>query len=90
LAKSVHQQIVAEVSSIRVVAVEEEAKKTTAALDGLLLTRQERLDTFVKKMEEEKALQQARDAQMAGRTAGRYSPIAPTQQNQRRTRGRRR
>ncbi|UCC96497.1 MAG: ankyrin repeat domain-containing protein [Phycisphaerales bacterium] len=90
LAKSVHQQIMAEIGSVRVVAEEEKAKKTTAALDGLLLARQERLDTLLKKMEEEQLRQQAREALLQEKTAGRYSPTAPTQQNQRRTRGRRR
>jgi len=67
LAKAVHQQIRAEISSVRVVAVEEQAKKTTAAIDGLLLARQTRFDAFVKKMEEQnKALQQAQDPRSPG------------------------
>lgn len=90
LAKSVHQQVMAEISSVRVVAEQEKAKKTTAALDGLLLARQERLDTLLKKMEEEQLRQQAREALLQEKAAGRYSPTAPNQQNQRRTRGRRR
>ncbi|MEK7995758.1 MAG: ankyrin repeat domain-containing protein, partial [Planctomycetota bacterium] len=63
LAKSVHQQILADVTLVRTVAVEEQAKKTTAALEGLLLARQERLDSYLKKMQEEemKAMQQAQD-----------------------------
>ena len=100
LAKSVQQMIVADVAAIRAVAVEEQAKKTTAALEGLLLARQERLDGYLKKMQEEelKALQQAQDPRTAGaRGAGRYAPGAPTSptapqqpQDQRRTRVRRR
>ena len=99
LAKSVQQQIVADVALVRAVAEEEKAKKTTAALDGLLLARQERLDSYLKKMLEEelKAMQQAQDPRTAGRTAGRYAPgtpgapTLPTQpQDQRRTRGARR
>jgi len=99
LAKSVHQQIVADVTLVRAVAVEEQAKKTTAAIEGLLLARQERLDSYLKKMQEEemKAMQQAQDPRLAGRTAGRYAPGAPTTpgapmqpQDQRRTRVRRR
>ena len=99
LAKSVQQQIVADVTLIRTVAVEEQAKKTTAALEGLLLARQERLDNYLKKSQEEemKAMQQAQDPRTAGRSAGRYAPGtqttpgAPMQpQDQRRTRGGRR
>ena len=71
LAKGVHEQIRIEISPIRNVAVEEEAKKTTAAIDGLLLYRQMRFEEFVKKMEEEqRALQQTQDP----RSRGRYSP----------------
>ncbi len=71
LAKGVHEQIHIEISPIRMVAVEEEAKKTTAAIDGLLLYRQMRFEELVKKMEEEqRALQQAQDP----RSRGRYSP----------------
>jgi hypothetical protein len=52
LARSVHDQIWAEIVSVREVAVEEEAKITTAAIDGLLLSRQERLTQRIAKMEE--------------------------------------
>jgi Ankyrin repeats (3 copies)/Ankyrin repeat len=92
LAKSVHEQIMGELSSIRVVAVEEKAKKTVATIDGVLLARQQRFDQVVQKMqEEEKALQQqAQNPRTLGRSAGRYAPGAGMQQNQRRTRGRRR
>ncbi len=62
LAKGVHEQIRIEISVIRNVAVEEEAKKTTAAIDGFLLYRQMRFEELVKKMEEEKStLQQTQD-----------------------------
>lgn len=54
LARAIHPQIQVEISSIRSVAVEEKAKKTTAAIDGLLLARKERFDKLVIKMEEEK------------------------------------
>ena len=60
LAKAIHPQIQAEISSIRTIAVEEQAKKTTAAIDGLLLARKERFDQLVIKMEEEiRKLQEA-------------------------------
>jgi hypothetical protein len=54
LARQIHPQIQAELSSIRTVAVEENAKKTTAAIDGVLLARQERFDGLVKKIEEQR------------------------------------
>jgi hypothetical protein len=85
LAKMVHEQIWVEISSVRNVAVEEEAKKTTAAIDGVLLYRQTRFEEFIRKMEEQRqALQQTQDPRIRGR--GGYIQ----QQNQPRTRGRRR
>ena len=58
LASAVNEQIQIEVISIRDVAVEEAAKKTTAAIDGLLLARQMRLDAFLLKMQEQQQTQQ--------------------------------
>jgi len=58
LAKALHPQVRADISVIRRIAVEEEAKKTTAAIDGLLLARQERFDGLVIKLEEQKRIQQ--------------------------------
>ncbi len=75
LAKGVHEQIRIDISPIRNVAVEEEAKKTTAAIDGLLLYRQMRFDEFIKKTEEEqRALQQTQDPRGGryGDPTGRY------------------
>jgi hypothetical protein len=54
LAKQIHPQIQAELGSIRTIAVEENAKKTTATIDGVLLARQERFDELVKKVEEQR------------------------------------
>jgi len=90
LAEAVHEQIWVEISSIRNVAVKEEAKKTTAAIDGLLLYRQTRFEAFIRKMEEEKqALQLTQDPRIRGR--GRYPQDGQMQQEiQPRTRGRRR
>ena len=53
LAKAIHPQIQADITFIRTIAVEEKAKKTTAAIDGLLLARKERFDVLVIKIEEE-------------------------------------
>jgi len=90
LAKALHQQIRAEITSVRKIAVEEKAKKTTAAIDGLLLARQERFEKFTKKIEEEKkALQQTQDPRSLG--SGRYPQGGLTEQeNQPRKRVRRR
>ena len=49
LARATHDQICGEIALIRGVAAEEEARKTTAAIDGLLLARKERLDAFMNK-----------------------------------------
>jgi hypothetical protein len=62
LSKALHPQIQAEIGSIRAIAVEEKAKKTTAAIDGLLLAREERFGKLVIKMEEEtRKLQEAQN-----------------------------
>jgi len=95
LAKAIHQLIIAEISSVRTLAVEENAKKTTAAIDGVLLARQERLDQYIRKAAEQQKIlqQQALDPRTAERNTGRYTPGAGTQQQQpqqQRTRGRRR
>jgi hypothetical protein len=100
LAKAVHEQIRLDISYIRKAAVEEEAKKTTATIDGLLLARQMRFEAYVNKIEEEKrALQQAQDdlrsrygvSRRGQTTTGRYPQQGqPTgQQNTQRNRRRR-
>jgi N-acetylglutamate synthase-like GNAT family acetyltransferase len=90
LAEAVHEQIWVEISSIRSVAVKEEAKKTTATIDGLLLYRQTRFEELFRKMEEQRqALQQTQDPRIRGR--GRYLQDGQMQQqNQPRTRIRQR
>jgi hypothetical protein len=74
LAKATHERIRAEITVVRVLAVEEKAKKTTAAIDGLLLARQIRFETLLKKMEADKqALQQTQDPRTNDpRQGGRY------------------
>ncbi|MFZ2148819.1 MAG: ankyrin repeat domain-containing protein [Sedimentisphaerales bacterium] len=91
LAQAVHEQIRVEFSSVRNVAVEEGAKKTTAAIDGMLLYRQMRFDALIKDMEEGKQalLQQTQEPRI--RSRGRYPQDSTVQQeNQPRIRGRRR
>jgi hypothetical protein len=53
LANAVQEQIRAELILTRKAAVEEAAKKTTAAIDGLLLARQTRLAALVEKIAEQ-------------------------------------
>ena len=105
LARAIHPQIQAEISSIRAIAVEENAKKTTAAIDGLLLARKERFDKLVIKIAEEKRkLQEAQSlrnrtnvpdqvnqqgSRLSGRTSGRTTGTQ-TDTQQRGTRTRRR
>jgi hypothetical protein len=54
LAKAVYQQVEAELNFARKIAIEEKAAKTTVAIDGLLVSRNERLDKLAKTMLEEK------------------------------------
>jgi len=54
LAKAVYQQVAAELNFARKIAIEEKASKTTVVIDGLLVTRNERLDKLSKTMLEEK------------------------------------
>jgi len=67
LLQYVHTDIQTQYASIRAVAVEEEAKKTTAAFDGILLRREERFEDIVQKMEE----QAQREAQQEQEGRGR-------------------
>ena len=98
LAAAVNDQIQLEITALRVFAVEEKAKKTTAAIDGILLARQIRLDEFLQKMEQQQLTQrQAQDPRMGmnGRYQqdSRYSPRGGStggyQQGNQRTRRRR-
>jgi hypothetical protein len=50
LATEVQKQIIAEMVMIRELAAEEGAVKTTAAIDSLLIDRQDRLDKIIKRM----------------------------------------
>ena len=84
LAKAIQPQIQSEIGYIRTIAVEEQAKKTTAAIDGLLLARKERFDVLVIKMEEEKRKLQEAQSLRNNRT---NDPGQANQQNSR-TRGR--
>jgi len=54
LAKAVYEQVAAELNFARKIAIEEKASKTTVVIDGLLVTRNERLDKLSKQMVEEK------------------------------------
>lgn len=54
LAKAVYQQVEAELNFAKKIAIEEKASKTTVVIDGLLVTRNERLDKLSKQMVVEK------------------------------------
>ena len=51
LAKAIQEQVKTDFSPIRKVAVEEGAKKTVAAIDGVLLDRQERVEKLIETIE---------------------------------------
>jgi hypothetical protein len=53
LALAVQKQITAELNFLRKLAIEEKAAKTTAAIDGILLNRQERSKGVIEKLEKE-------------------------------------
>ena len=69
LAKSAHDQVEEEIMLIRKLAVEEGAKKTIAAIDGLLLNRQGRFDKLIEKLREER-----RELRRTQTMRGRYRP----------------
>lgn len=54
LVKAVYKQVEDELTFARKIAIEENAAKTTIAIDGLILNRHERFDRVVKAMQEEK------------------------------------
>jgi hypothetical protein len=105
LVRAIQPQIQAEIGYIRTIAVEEQAKKTTAAIDGLLLARKERFDKLVINIEQEsRKLQEAQslrnrtnepgqinqqNSRLSGRTSGRTTGTQ-TNTQQRGTRTRRR
>ena len=61
LADAVHEQATGQIISIRKTAVAEKAKKTTTAIDGVLLDRQKRFDKLINVLEQEVADLQGRD-----------------------------
>ncbi|TKJ36747.1 MAG: hypothetical protein CEE38_10610 [Planctomycetes bacterium B3_Pla] len=73
LAKSIHPIIHTEIAVIRQIAADEEAKKSTAAIDGVLLARQVRFDVYTKMAE---TLRRAAAPGQDPRTAGRYGDQA--------------
>ena len=67
LAKAVQEQIVKELNFIRELAVEEGAVKTTAAIDGLMMMRQERFDGIMERLEDIRRRLRQRDERREGR-----------------------
>ena len=81
LAKSIHPKIHAEFALIRQVAVEEEAKKTTAVVDGILLARQVRFDVYIKTVEALRStVAPGQDPRLAGRGGTTRGGVGATQQ----------
>jgi hypothetical protein len=84
LAKSSHENIMDELMFIRKLAVEEGAKKTTAAIEGLLLNRQQRFDKLNEKLQE----QRKEERKELRRENVRSRPTDQRSSQDRRTRGR--
>ena len=78
LANAVNEQIMTEFTFVRTIAVREEAKKTTAAIEGLMLSRRQRFEELIVSMAEEREKQalrmQALEQRSRGRTGGRRDP----------------
>jgi len=66
--KVVYEQIGAEFDFVRKQAVEETAGKTTAAIDGVLLNRNERFKKIVEKMQEEEIRRELMESRRGGRS----------------------
>jgi hypothetical protein len=66
LAKANHERILEELMFIRKLTVEEKAAKTTAAIDGIMLNRQQQFEQLMEKYRQEK-LETKRDKNMRGR-----------------------
>ncbi len=83
LARAAYENVTEEMMFIRKLAVEEGAKKTIAAIDGLLLSRHERFDRIIERLQEEeqKELRRTRSPRDRYRPGQRYP-------QDRRTRGR--
>jgi len=62
LIKAVYEQVGAEFEFVRKQTVEEAAEKMTAAIDGLLVSRKERFDRIVERMQEEKKRREQRES----------------------------
>ena len=79
LSREIQKQVELELALLRKLAKEEGAKKTVAAIDGVLLYRQSRLEKLSAKMEEDRRAARARASSTRssrGRTSrsGAYSP----------------
>ncbi len=62
LIKAVYEQVGAEFEFVRKQAVEEAAEKMTAAIDGLLVSRKERFDRIVERMQQEQKRREERES----------------------------
>jgi hypothetical protein len=71
IVKAVYEQVGAEYDFVRKMAVQENAAKTTAAIDGVLLSRQERFDKIVEKMQEEAERRELLESRRGSRSSRR-------------------
>jgi hypothetical protein len=77
IVQAIYEQIGAEFEFVRKQAVEESVEKTTAAIDGLMLARKERLEKIAEKMQENDMRRQMLELRRGGR-GSRRSPRGRT------------
>jgi len=76
IVKAIYEQIGAEYEIVRKQAAEEAANKTTAAIDGIILSRSERFDKIVEKIQEEELRRELMESRRGSRS--RRSPRGRT------------
>ncbi|MCK4294126.1 MAG: ankyrin repeat domain-containing protein, partial [Planctomycetes bacterium] len=81
LVKSVHKRIAVQLYSIRKPAVAEDAKKTTATIDGVLLARQVRLGRLSKRIQSQRRDSQETESLPSGGRTGPYDSRRGYQQS---------
>jgi hypothetical protein len=82
LSREVQRQVEMELELLRKIADEEGAKKTVAAIDGVLLWRETRLERLTEMIQEEiRKSQRTGSGSVRGRTSSAYSPRGRTSSN---------
>jgi len=86
ISREVQRQVAMELEFLRKIAEEEGAKKTVAAIDGVLLWRETRLERLTEMIQEEiRKSQSTGSGSVRGRTSSGYSPRGRTSSNRRGT-----